>query len=133
MIAVVVGPPCAGKSTYVRAMARPGDVTVDYDALAVALGSDRRHEAPRSVAECAFAARSAAVSALIAGGYDGYVIHTRPSAGDMGRYRRAGARFVLLDPGEDECLARAERDRRPPRTFDAIRSWYENPPRIPTD
>ena len=102
-------------------------------ALAVALGSDRRHEAPRSVAECAFAARGAAVSALIEGGYDGYVIHTRPSAGDMERYRMAGARFVLLDPGEDECLARAESDRRPPRTFDAIRSWYENPPRIPTD
>ena len=95
MIAVVVGPPCAGKSTYVRAMARPGDVTVDYDALAVALGSDRRHEAPRSVAECAFAARSAAVSALIAGGYDGYVIHTRPSAGDMGRYRSESAPFPL--------------------------------------
>ena len=57
MLTVVVGPPCAGKSTYIRRMARSGDVLIDYDALARALGSDRAHEAPPNVADAAYFAR----------------------------------------------------------------------------
>lgn len=69
MLTVVVGPPCAGKSTYVRRMARTGDVAVDYDALAAALGSDRAHEAPRAVADVAFHARDAAIARCIRKGW----------------------------------------------------------------
>lgn len=34
VITVVTGPPCSGKSTYVRTHARPGDIIVDFDAIA---------------------------------------------------------------------------------------------------
>lgn len=133
MLTVLVGPPCSGKSTYARRMARSGDVVVDYDALALALGSDRAHEAPRAVADVAFKVREAAVSRVIAKRWPAWVIHARPSAEQVGAYRDAGARFVLLDPGIDECLARCERDGRPPGTDGRIRDWYERPPDLAAD
>lgn len=133
MLTVVVGPPCAGKSTYVAANAREGDVTVDYDALARALGSPRRHEAPRAVADVAHAARSAAVDRLMAKRWTGWIIHARPSPEQVTAYRDAGARLVLMDPGMDECLRRCAADGRPPGTAERIRDWYERPPQLAAD
>ncbi len=34
---LVAGPPAAGKSTWIRDHAKPGDITIDYDTLAQAL------------------------------------------------------------------------------------------------
>lgn len=133
MLTVIVGPPCAGKSTYARRMARAGDVVVNYDLIAVALGSDRSHEAPPAVADAAFAARAAAVERCIRKGWTAWIIHTRPSRQQIARYRSAGARFVLLDPGMDKCLARAESDSRPAGTAERIREWYEMPPDLAAD
>jgi predicted kinase len=31
MLTVVTGPPCAGKTTYVRNNAKPGDIIIDFD------------------------------------------------------------------------------------------------------
>jgi predicted kinase len=33
-VVLVCGPPCAGKTTYVREHANPGDLIIDYDDLA---------------------------------------------------------------------------------------------------
>ncbi len=49
-VMVVLGPPCAGKSSYVRKTARSGDVIVDYDVLATAFGSPTPHDAPEAIA-----------------------------------------------------------------------------------
>lgn len=133
MLTVVIGPPCAGKSTYVRRMAREGDVIVDYDVMAQALGSDRSHEAPPSVADVTAAAREAAVNRCIVRHWPAWVIHSRPSEAQMARYRLARARLVLLDPGMDECLARCAADGRPPGTDERIRDWYARPPQVAPD
>lgn len=133
MISVIVGPPCAGKSTFVARSARPGDVIVDYDAMARALGSDRLHEAPGAVADVAFHAREAAVSRILAKRWDAWIIHTSPSKSQVSRYLEAGCRILLIDPGEDECVARAERDNRPPGTCERIHRWYEMPPNLLSD
>lgn len=133
MLTVVVGPPCAGKSTYVRAHARDGDVTVDYDALSRALGSQRDHEAPRAVADTASRARDAAVSRVMEKRWPAWVIHSRPSPEQIAAYRDSGARLVLMDPGVDECLRRCAEDGRPPGTEARIRDWYDRPPQLAAD
>jgi predicted kinase len=54
MIRLVYGPPCGGKSTYVRERARPGDLVVDHDLIAQELGSPATHnhaEEYRALAE----------------------------------------------------------------------------------
>lgn len=133
MLTVVIGPPCAGKSTYIRRMSSVGDVLVDYDALARALGSPHEHDAPRAVADVAFHARKAAIDRCLARGHPAFVIHSNPTPAQIRAYRDAQARLVLLDPGQDECLARAERDARPPETAERIRQWYASPPNLAAD
>src|SRR5690606_407861 len=57
---VVTGPPASGKSTWVRAHAKPGDVVVDYDILAGALSgapSGNPHDHPEPIRTVAFKAR----------------------------------------------------------------------------
>ena len=132
MITVLVGPPCAGKSTAARALANPGDVIVDFDALAVALGATKSHDAEDGPRACAFAARQAVIDRLLADDdVDAYVIHTNPDADTVADYDEAGVRWLLVDPGKDTCLERAKSDGRPERTAGAIEAWYANPPTLP--
>ena len=125
MIHVVTGPPCAGKSTFVAEHAADGEVTVDFDAIAQALGSKSPHDAPDHIRTVAFEARRAAIDALIAEGSDGWIIHTSPTDEQMQRYRDHGAEFHEVNPGMDECLARAKADGRPERVSEAIREWFD--------
>ncbi|MFF5778166.1 HK97 family phage prohead protease [Streptomyces virginiae] len=128
-ITVVVGPPCAGKSTWIKDRRQSDDVVVDFDRMAQALGSTRAHAAPDAIRQVTFAARKAAIGKILSGvDVDGWIIHTNPWPGQLDLYRSAGAEVVLLDPGLEECLARAEADGRPDGTADAIRQWYDNPP-----
>ena len=126
LIHVIIGPPCAGKSTYVREHAAAGDVRVDFDELATALGSDSPHDAPDEIKSAAFAARTAVIDRALSGqaNADYWVIHTSPSDEQMAAYEEAGADITTLDPGIDECLRRASDDGRPARTEQVIRDWY---------
>lgn len=105
---------------------------VDFDALAATLGATVPHAPSPAVKAAAHAARSAVIDQLIDGPYDdtGWIIHSSPSNEAVERYSAAGVEFVILDPGKDECLDRAESDGRPQETLDWIASWYESPPEI---
>lgn len=130
-VTIIVGPPCAGKSTHAWDSRQDGDVVVDYDRIAVALGHAAPHGVDGALRTTTLAARNAAIAVALTGDADAWIIHTAPSAEQLDRYRDAGAAFVLLDPGEDECIARARADLRPDGTEDVIRAWYENPPVLP--
>lgn len=128
MITVVVGPPCAGKSTFVSENAADGDVIVDFDAIARALGASG-HRPDGAIRDAAFAARDAVIKRILeTPDADAWIIHTSPQAESVAAYREAGAVFEVIDPGMDVCLARAEADGRPDGTVETIRSWYESPP-----
>ena len=130
MLRIIVGPPCAGKSTYCQENAAAGDVLVDYDRLAQSLGSPVPHAADGMVRQAAFAARDAVIDLLLnSASVDAWIIHTSPPPEQLDRYKQAGAQFVLINPGIEICLERAEE--RPPGTADAIRKWFESPPEIP--
>jgi len=101
----VSGPPCAGKSTYVEGLAEPGDIVVDMDLLASALTvSDDLHVYSNEVRSVARQVRRTAVSAALGVAASGvrvnvWIVHTSPSPDALRRYRVAGARVKMLDPG----------------------------------
>lgn len=124
MLHVITGPPCAGKTTYVGQHARDGDVRIDLDAIASALGAESGHQASGDVLKVALAARKAAIEASRDVNSDTWLIHTAPNDEAFGEYESSGAELVVLDPGKETCLERAHD--RPPGTKEAIEGFYEN-------
>jgi HK97 family phage prohead protease len=131
-ITVVLGPPASGKSSYIQEHKADGDVVIDFDAMAQALGSDTPHEAPEAVGQVGFAARTAAIARI----FDGlevaaWIIQTNMDEVGIARYIEGGAKFVIIDPGKEAVIAQAEADNRPASTYDLIDKWYEDPPVVP--
>ena len=125
-VTLVCGPPCSGKTTYVRDRAQPGDLIVDWDHLAQALGSPHPwdHPAPLTpfIAEARDAVtarlnRSHAVERV-------WLIATAPRETDRQRLAPAGAHVVVLATDEAECVRRARQDTRPAGTIEAIETWW---------
>ena len=125
MVHIITGPPCAGKSTYVLEHSKDGDLRIDYDKLAQALGSENPHAAEGLIKWAAFEAREGAIrTALKNKDMESWIIHTSPSEGHINAYEAAGAEFIQLDPGKEVCMERAEADGRPQQTIDGIERWY---------
>jgi hypothetical protein len=120
-VVLVVGPPGAGKSTLVREQASPGDVVVDYDVIAGALGG-RPYEATQSKA--ATAARNAVLREIQRGEVNAphaWIVSANPKAEEMFPYHRV----EVVDPGRDEVLKRAGSSGRPLSLLRVIEGWYE--------
>lgn len=110
---MVTGPPCSGKSTYVREHARPGHIVIDFDLIAQALGSPTPHDHPDPVRRAAMAARRAAIAEAIAVHHRTtvWIVQTRIPARDLDRYTQAGAHIVTLDADAAELHRRASAER----------------------
>jgi hypothetical protein len=113
MIQIVTGPPCGGKSTYINDRAKPGDIIIDMDVIALALTTPGTEPFTYTdkVRQVAFKARSAAIgeALIVAQGeryQNVYIIHTDPSPDQRAYYRAMGGRIVECDPGKDVCLER---------------------------
>ena len=132
---VVCGPPCAGKSTFVEHNAAPGVPRFDFDRMATVVGGvESNHDRSPAVNEVTAVLRRAVMGWLTdpeSVVEEFWLIDTSPSKGTVERLMAVGAVFHLVDPGMDECLARAVRDGRPEGTENRIRAWYANPPELP--
>lgn len=114
MLTVVTGPPCSGKTTHVREHAKPGDIVIDYDQLAQALGSPDTHDHPADVAYVARAARQTALRAALGCARRGsrvWIIDTAPTAHRAHQYAKAGAQVLRLTATPAELHRRAEAER----------------------
>lgn len=130
-ITVVVGPPAAGKSSYVWGQKGATDVVVDADRLAQALGSDVAHDSKGDIRDIMLSVRRVSISMILEGiDSKAWIIHTNPDPRLVTQYQAAGATFKVIDPGIDAVLAQAEADGRPDGTAEAIRAWYVNPPEL---
>lgn len=131
-IHVIMGPPCSGKSTFVQTNAPPGVPRFDFDLIvSTVAGEDVKHATPPAVMDPVLAMRRGLMGWLLDAETtvdELWLINTRPSDNTLAALAGAGAEFHVLDPGMDECIARAEREGRPPGTVDRIRDWYNSPP-----
>jgi adenylate kinase family enzyme len=128
-INIVIGSPCSGKSTWAKNESKHNDVVVDYDELAKAFGSKVEHSSSGSIRTVALAARKEAIKRILNGiDNHAFIIHTNPNDEAINSYIEANANFVLINPGKEICLQRAES--RPEGTKEAIEKWFNNPPSI---
>lgn len=131
---VVIGPPAAGKSTWIRERAQPGDVVIDYDLIATALAGPHSdgHTHRRPLATIAFRAREAAITEALrhVDALDVYVIHSIPQAMALNRYRKHGAQVVTVDPGREVVEARC-RAERPNDSLKVVERWYARRSALP--
>jgi len=109
-----------------------GDVAIDYDAIAVAIGSNTAHDAAGSVRKLALVMRWRGIDEILRGiDHGAWIVHTKPTESVLLRYTKAGAVFTVLDPGKDVCLQRARDAKRGPLCEQVITEWYDDPPEVP--
>lgn len=127
MLFVVTGPPAAGKSSWIQARAKPTDIVIDLDRIALALAGPGapqwKHDA--TLLKVAHRARFAALDEAVRhrDTTDVYLIHTMPSAKARARYQRLGAKVVTVDPGKDVVMQRVQ-DMRDPAMQAVASRWY---------
>lgn len=127
-IVVVIGPPAAGKTTWVRNTAKPGDVVIDLDAIARALmphPPEQTHTYPDYVRDIAIGARKAAIvrATRKAIGATVYIIHALPHPDTLAEYRALRYKIVTIDPGRTTVEARAHAER-PAFMLPHVARWY---------
>ena len=124
-ITLIVGPPGAGKTTYVKTHAKPGDLIVDYDKIADALGGDMKLETHRNeeLHQVTMAARNAILRQLRQGKAKvarAWIISANPMAESMFPFHQV----KVVDPGREETKRRAVEAGRPDRWVRLIDDWY---------
>lgn len=135
MITFILGPSCAGKSTKARELQAPGDIIIDFDSLAIALGSEKNHDHPDSIMDAVHPVRVLLENKALNGEFnsDVWAIRSWIKPELIKDFGEQGAKFLVIDPGKEVALQRAEEDNRPAGTKERIESWYENPPEIPSE
>lgn len=133
MKTLIIGAPCAGKTTYARQNRKQGDPLIDFDRLVEATGGTAHAQGQDNIRRVAEAMRKAGQGRGFADDIDAdvWAIHTRPSNGALADMSERGIRIICLDPGKDICLQRAEKEARSQSSIEAIKAWYENPPVLP--
>lgn len=127
---VITGPPCAGKSTWVKDHAQPGDIVVDLDRIALAITAEgvEHHQYPGHIRGAAIQVRRAAVQVALA--YcrvgDSYVIHAKPTERTWRLYRRHRAQVIELSAPYEVLVERC-RAERPPHVLAGLPTWWDTP------
>jgi predicted kinase len=127
-VVVLIGPPAAGKSTYLAEHAKPSDIQVDMDAIARALmpvPPDSTHLYPEHVRHVAIKARAAAVhhATRLRERCTVWLIHAIPKPDDLADYKRMGWQVITIDPGRDVVESRV-RTMRPQIMQQQVARWY---------
>lgn len=129
---MVIGPPCAGKTTFVRTHAADTDVVIDFDQLASALMNQTQNshdfaEYINLVAQGAWAGAQRAATRL---GYptDVWIIKALPvnQHGELliDEYATLRYQIHVIDPGAETVMQRLEQAHRQPEAKQAARQWY---------
>jgi hypothetical protein len=136
-VTLVSGPPCGGKSSYLATYAKPSDLIVDYDALAIALrygASSHEHVDVHKPFICE--ARDAVLDRLMLGNHgvrQAWIVNAGARRSDRNMYRRRyGAEVIVVLSPEDVCLRRAA-SQRPGDWHRYVKSWFNTYEPDPAD
>ena len=114
---LVAGPPCGGKTTYVREHMRPGQRVVDWDDIIEELGGTRYEPTPGVVARAHHVWRDRIPGA-------DWMVWLAPKRATRGSFRqRYNARVVVVMAPMAICLERAAKER-PPIWQANILQWF---------
>ena len=131
VVTVVCGPPCSGKSTWVRARARHDDLVLDYDEIAQSLGSPRSHGHHASLHPRIEAVIARGIAEVKAGKHERtWIIRSGVARATELATRLAGS-MVLIDAPDAVLFQRADSRPDPDATRRAIREWRQANPTAP--
>lgn len=133
---VVTGSPGCGKSTWVRNTAKPGDIRFGGDELTNAITgkTEAKHHHDNLTSKISRAAREAGIREAVKhrNQIDIYLLISNLSRDEELKYRRLGAKFIVIDPGYDIALQRC-RDHRPGYKHRLVDAWYNRRDQWPKD
>lgn len=125
---IVAGPPCAGKSSFVRWAAIAGDLIWDYDLVHQALSGLDLHQHLDAIQPYVLDARRAVYDTLEAHGEQAawIITATRKTAELEALRDRFQAEVVLLAISQEDAHARCMADRRPEAWHGYIDDWFRD-------
>ncbi|MGO2655979.1 MAG: AAA family ATPase [Pseudoclavibacter sp.] len=131
-IHAVIGPPAAGKSTYVAEHAAPDDVVIDLDAIARALmpaQPEQTHTYPDYLRHVAIGARQEAMrrAVRLAEHATVWLIQALPTVDQLRDWAALHYDIITVDPGRAIVEQRAS-SQRPAHVARAIALWYQRYP-----
>lgn len=113
-VEIVYGPPCSGKSTYVRERAKDGDLIYDYDALVRAMTPQDKRDTQKTVAhEIAIGVRGLMINRIAeteSGAKRAYIITRWPTDNLREQLNGLDVTEHRMDATREECLDRLEHD-----------------------
>lgn len=127
---LVYGPPCAGKSTYVKEVAQEGDLIIDLDNIWQAVSGCSRYVKPGRLKAVVFSVRDNLLDSVKyrRGKWNNaYVIGGYPLSSERERLvNELGAREVFIDTSKEDCISRLKADdaRDFKEWLQYIEDWY---------
>jgi predicted kinase len=135
-VTLVTGPPCAGKTTLVARLRRPGDQVADFDDVAVRLGSPGKWMHSHAVGDAAEREmlRIIAAAAAMESG-TAWIIRCVPEARDRAdlAFRLKASRVLVLKPALVLLLERAKSRPMADDTRRAVWRWMDRYEPAPCD
>lgn len=124
-ITLIYGAPCSGKTTYAADHAETGDLVIDYDAIAVALGSPDTHNHPRSLHPFVLHTIDALLErSMRSPDVKVWLIKCNPTAHDVALSHTQ----VRMATSREECKRRATEAGRPRAWAQLIDDWFTTHP-----
>lgn len=128
MIYLIYGPPCAGKSTYIKAHMTEGDIVCDVDLIYSAISGRKPHDADLWVHETALLLKDRLLDIIRdreGGCKDAYVVSlaNTPEKLQTDMERVNADEAILIYASKEVCLERAKD--RPPYFSLLIEEWFE--------
>lgn len=128
-LTIVCGPPASGKTTYVAAHSRPGDLVIDLDEIIKTIKPGHKpwvDATDKSVIDQAIRERNRLLASLKRWqGRMAWFIVSAPTPAERDWWRdMLGGEVVLLNPGLKECQRRAL-DRGTPNAVAGAKRWEQ--------